>query len=135
MSHYYHQQLKDNFILKKRMKEVYDAIPQMNELENRVRTLSVQHAASRLKVQTDSIDLEALLLQHGYPADYLKPVYECADCKDTGYIDGRKCHCFEKLIVQYLYSQSNLKDVLEHENFSHFKRIELRLCVIMPCKK
>lgn len=24
MSHYYHQQLKDNFILKKRMKEVYD---------------------------------------------------------------------------------------------------------------
>lgn len=59
-------------------------------------------------------------MQHGYPADYLKPVYECADCKDTGYIDGRKCHCFEKLIVQYLYSQSNLKDVLEHENFSHF---------------
>lgn len=113
------------------MKEVYDAIPQMNELENRIRTLSVQHAASRLKGQTDSIDLdaeidkitkqkEALLLQHGYPADYLKPVYECADCKDTGYIDGRKCHCFEKLIVQYLYSQSNLKDVLEHENFSHF---------------
>ena len=100
MSHYYHQQLKDNFILKKRMKEVYDAIPQMNELENRIRTLSVQHAASRLKGQTDSIDLdaeidkitkqkEALLLQHGYPADYLKPVYECADCKDTGYIDGR----------------------------------------------
>ena len=131
MSHYYHQQLKDNFILKMRMKEVYDAIPQMNELENRIRTLSVQHAASRLKGQTNSIDLdaeidkitkqkEALLLQHGYPADYLKPVYECADCKDTGYIDGRKCHCFEKLIVQYLYSQSNLKDVLEHENFSHF---------------
>ena len=45
MSHYYHQQLKDNFILKKRMKEVYDAIPQMNELENRIRTLSLQHAA------------------------------------------------------------------------------------------
>ena len=59
MSHYYHQQLKDNFILKKRMKEVYDAIPQMNELENRIRTLSVQHAASRLKGQTDSIDLDA----------------------------------------------------------------------------
>ena len=41
------------------MKEVYDAIPQMNELENRIRTLSVQHAASRLKGQTDSIDLDA----------------------------------------------------------------------------
>ena len=33
MSHYYHQQLKDNFILKKRMKEVYDAIPQMKRME------------------------------------------------------------------------------------------------------
>ena len=57
MSHYYHQQLKDNFILKKRMKEVYDAIPQMNELENRNRTLSEQRAASRKKGQTASNDL------------------------------------------------------------------------------
>ena len=61
---------------------------------------------------------EALLLQHGYPADYLKPVYECADCKDTGYIGTHKCHCFKKAIVDYLYTQSNLKDILDKENFS-----------------
>lgn len=131
MSHYYNRQLKNNFIMKKRTKEVYEAIPELSKLEEQVRKLSMEHAASRLKGVSCAFDLTSeidkitqkkteLLLQHGYPADYLKPVYECEDCQDTGYIDGTKCHCFEKLIVQYLYSQSNLKDVLEHENFSHF---------------
>ena len=29
-----------------------------------------------------------------------------------------KCHCFKKAIVDYLYTQSNLKDILDKENFS-----------------
>jgi len=32
---------------------------------------------------------------------YLEPVYDCPDCKDTGYIDSedglrKKCHCFHQ---------------------------------------
>lgn len=131
MSKYYDKQLKTNRIMERRLQEVRDAIPDMLSLDRQIRLLSYQHAADRLAGGSDSLELSAeiqkitdkkkeLLTAHGFPADYLKPVYECEDCQDTGYIDGAKCHCFEKEIVRFLYSQSNLQDILEHENFSHF---------------
>lgn len=62
----------------------------------------------------------ALLKSAGFPADYLEPVYECPDCKDTGYIKGQKCHCFKKAVSRLLYSQSNLSGILSLENFDTF---------------
>ena len=131
MSKYYDKQLKTNHIMERRLQEVRDAIPEMLSLDKQIRMLSYQHASDRLAGGRNSVELSAeikkitekkaeLLTAHGFPADYLKPVYECADCQDTGYINGTKCHCFEKEIVRFLYSQSNLQDILEHENFSHF---------------
>ena len=125
MLKYYDRQLKTKHIMEKRSQEVQNAIPEIRQL------LSYQHARARLTKGDDAMDLageiqkitdkkNSLLAEHGFPADYLKPVYECEDCQDTGYINGVKCHCFEKEIVRFLYSQSNLQDVLEHENFSHF---------------
>lgn len=131
MSKYYDRQLKTNHIMESRLREVKDAIPEIETLNQKIRLLSYKHASSRLKNSNESLDLaeeiqritdekNRLLIRHGFSIDYLKPVYECEDCQDTGYIDGVKCHCFEKEIVRFLYSQSNLQDVLEHENFSHF---------------
>ena len=38
-----------------------------------------------------------LLVQNGYPSDYLDVHYTCPRCRDTGYYDGRFCDCFKKL--------------------------------------
>ena len=46
--------------------------------------------------------------------------YRCPDCQDTGYIGRQKCHCFRQAEIDLLYHQSNLRQVLERENFSHF---------------
>ena len=62
--------------------------------------------------------LRAALVQNGLPEDYLQPVYRCAICKDTGYVDGKKCHCFQKAAIDYLYTQSNLQEILDRENFN-----------------
>ena len=56
----------------------------------------------------------------GYPKDYLAPTYTCADCKDTGYIGNERCHCFKQAAIDLVYTQSNLKSVLEKENFPLF---------------
>lgn len=131
MAGYYDKQLRSNHIMEKRQQEVREAIPEIQELDKQIRLLSYKHASARLEGETDSLNLteeiqkirdqkDHLLTEHGFAADYLKPVYECTDCQDTGYIDGVKCHCFEREIVRFLYSQSNLQDVLEHENFSQF---------------
>ena len=58
-----------------------------------------------------------LLTDAGLPADYLEPVYECPDCKDTGYVDGQKCHCFRQAMITLLYEQSNIHEMLRTENF------------------
>lgn len=131
MAGYYDKQLRSNHIMEKRQQEVREAIPEIQELDQQIRLLSYKHASARLEGETDSLDLteeiqkirdqkDHLLTEHGFAADYLKPVYECTNCQDTGYIDGVKCHCFEREIVRFLYSQSNLQDILEHENFSQF---------------
>ena len=67
-----------------------------------------------------TLQKKALLTSNGYPEDYLEPIYQCSDCHDTGYIGNQKCHCFQKAIIQLLYTQSNLQEILEKENFDTF---------------
>lgn len=132
-SKYNETQLKNNRLLLRRHEEVRKAIPEFEELERLVAELSVNAAkaafdgskteAEKLKNDIDLISKKkaALLIQNGFPENYLQPVYECPDCRDTGYIGDKKCHCFQKRIVEFLYEQSNLQDILEKENFSHFR--------------
>lgn len=132
MSKYYDKQLKTKHISESRYQEVLSAIPAIRDLDDSIRQMSLSYAKASLtqgrqaenfreKINSVTQEKERLLTSHGFPVNYLKPVYECPDCKDTGYIDGNKCHCFEKEIVNFLYSQSNLQEVLERENFSFFQ--------------
>ncbi len=134
---YYEElQLKNHRLNLDRQMEVREKIPEIAELDNTISELSMNAArfsldgsdAERKRLQANikaiSGKKRALLKQNGYPADYLDPVYECPDCHDTGYDGTGKCHCFKKRIVDYLYQQSNIREMLETQNFSHF-RVEL----------
>lgn len=134
MSKYYERQLRTKHIAQQREEEVRTAIPAFASLDQHIHQLSVDYARQRLtksgnnaeagalqeQIHAVTREKEALLASHGFPPDYLQPVYTCPDCEDTGYIGDRKCHCFERAIVDYLYSQSNLQDILDRENFDHF---------------
>lgn len=131
MSKYYDRQLLSRHIAEERLREVTASIPELSSLNDKIREISLEHARRTLageqgthnpaeQIEEITKRKEALLISHHYPADYLKPVYHCQECRDTGYVDGKRCRCLEKEIVDYLYSQSNLKDILENENFSHF---------------
>ena len=131
-SDYDKSQLKNNRIHLMRQKEIREKIPAYRRLEDQMRETSVLAARAALegshesmrelteKTEQISREKKELLAQYGYPENYLDPVYTCPDCHDTGYIGDRKCHCFQKRIVEYLYEQSNLKEILDIENFSHF---------------
>ncbi|HIT89945.1 MAG TPA: ATP-binding protein [Candidatus Merdenecus merdavium] len=118
--------------LDRRIQELYGKYKEFQEIDEEISSLSV--ACGRKLIEGD---LEAnknlkhdianltkkrtnLLLQLGYPEDYLELHYDCNDCKDTGYIDHKKCHCFKKATLDLLYTQSNIKSILETENFSTF---------------
>lgn len=129
---YEQKQIRNREITEERRKTVYQQIPEMETLHNSISQLSVRQARKLLSGDTNALaDLKKqlqtlldkkaeLLVSAGFPADYLEPVYECADCKDTGYIGNEKCHCFQKAIVDLLYTQSNLKNILKKENFDTF---------------
>jgi len=100
------------------------------ELSDAIASLSIEHAKKMIMKQTDSMDdlksvinnlisqKKALLVNASLPEDYLDPIYDCKDCKDTGYINGQKCHCFRQISASMLYSRSNINDHLKEVGFS-----------------
>lgn len=125
-------------LLDARQSEIEAKLPEYTDLQAQIIENSLQYvrmslfagageedhdtalASLREKNNALSKQKEALLLQHGYPADYLTPVYVCPDCKDTGSIGDERCHCFKQAVVDLLYAQSNLSSVTTKENFSTF---------------
>lgn len=129
---YTKRQNNARYELEQRYEEIINQIPSIKNLDASISDLSVRAASLALEGDDSSLQSlkqriseiqrqkEILLTSNGYPADYLDKTFVCEDCQDTGYIGREKCHCFKKAIVDYLYVQSNIQDVLEVENFSHF---------------
>ena len=108
---YYEQTRLDNQIkTKERRTEIYSKIPQISKIEEEVRTLGMevgrimlsknqnrQEAVSIIKnkIKDRLAEKESLLMNSGYPADYMEDIYSCQRCKDTGILDdGGHCSCF-----------------------------------------
>ena len=129
---YEQKQLHSRNILDKHYETAYAKLPELKKVHQSMSELSVkqarkllegdENALQELKTQMKKLSDQAkdLLVSGGFPANYLEPAYECKDCKDTGYIDNKKCHCFQKAVIDMLYTQSNLKHILQEENFDTF---------------
>lgn len=132
MRGYEARQLKNKYKQSERLEKLYALEPRIKEIDDSISTYSIacakklidgDHTAlAKLRQDIASFkkEKEQLLLSQGYPADYLSPIYTCPDCKDTGYMDGEKCHCLKQAIIDTIYTQSNVKNILERENFSVF---------------
>lgn len=132
MREYDNRQLKDKHELDRRRSEAFQAIPELKKLEDEMISLSVRIGRMAIRgdntvadeLKSKTLDIKAaqieLLISNGFPADYLELHYQCEKCKDSGYIGNEKCSCFKQAIADLLYSGSNIRSILEHENFSRF---------------
>lgn len=132
MRDYQRQQARNRQDLARRTEEIYTRFPEFSRIDGQIaaastacaRKLLSDEAASADELRTQIAGLSRrkaqLLEEAGYPADYLLPRYRCSDCQDTGYIGTRKCHCFRQAIIDLLYMQSNLREIVKTENFSTF---------------
>ena len=77
-------------------------------------------AAASPAAMSPEAQKRSLLSRHGFPEDYLDPVWQCPDCRDTGFVGQKQCHCFRQAVVNLFYTQSGLADVLQRENFETF---------------
>ena len=112
-------------------REISARIPRITEINREIGSASIRKARELLSGQADDWDLKTvihelseerrrLLTDYGYPADYLELHYDCEKCRDTGFIDGKKCSCFKQAAIELLYEQSKLSDILSRENFDTF---------------
>ena len=130
MKEYEEKQLASRHALDDRINHVNRLLPEYQEITSRISSLSIQQAAKLLdgddmalnelktSIQMLRAKKKQLLLDAGFPEDYLEQKYECIDCKDTGYIGLEKCHCFKQRSISLLYQQSFIADMLEENNFS-----------------
>lgn len=126
------RQLHNQHTLESRIQDAYEKLPELKEIDDAIASCSVAQARrlldgdkaalSSLRKQLDTYRIKKadLLQKHGFPADYLQPIYSCPDCKDTGYIGFKPCHCFKQAAIDLVYTQSNLKEILQKENFDTF---------------
>ncbi len=129
---YNQRQFQNKYQQDKRVKEIYRHLPQIRQIDDAISTQAVacgkrlldgdHKAMVVLKRHLEDLrEQKTVLLEaNGYSPDYMELRYHCPDCQDTGYINGKKCRCFKREEISLLYAQSNIKEVLERENFSAF---------------
>lgn len=129
---YNQTQLKNQRIWDERIKQIYAQHPSFDEIDRKIASLSVEQGKklingeiemlNHLKEQIENLSRQRITLLEslGYPKNYLDPIYTCTDCKDSGYINNKKCHCFQRAAIDMLYTSSNLKEVLKVENFNQY---------------
>jgi len=125
-------QLQNRHLLEEHKEEVYDLIPEYKDIDSLIAQISLEHgkryisgdenALSEMREELTRLTgrKNQLLDEYGFPLDYLSLAHKCEICKDTGYVNGKKCYCLQQAIISMLYTQSNLKSVLEKENFDNF---------------
>lgn len=131
MKTYEEKQLVARQELDAKIAYVNKTIPEYRALCEKISSYSVEQAFLMLDKDTHSLEeyknnlallrkeKENLLENAGLGADYLEPHFTCPDCKDTGYIGLEKCHCFKQQIINLLYQQSNIHEMLKETNFSN----------------
>ena len=126
------KQIKNQHMVDDRMKEVYGKDHRLKSIDDKISSCSLSQARkllngditalSTLRSQLTDFRQQRLdiLKELGYSEQYFEPSYECADCKDTGYIGNERCHCFKQRAIDLVYTQSNIRSILKNENFETF---------------
>lgn len=132
MRQYSKKQLASRHTMEEHRREAYEQIPALTEIDRQVSSDSLAYArrlldgssadTSGLKERLKQYALERsrLLKENGFPADYMEMQYACPDCQDTGYVNGKKCHCFRQAAIDLFYTQSGIREILNVENFHTF---------------
>lgn len=132
MHEYEKMRVENTRILNARKQQLYLREPSLLQIENELSCIGIGISKLILNGAKES-DLHALqsenknllrkreniLLKLNLPENYLS-VYNCYDCKDTGYVENNRCKCFTQKLIEKYYDMSNLKNIVRKENFDTF---------------
>ena len=118
-----------------RKAELHEKLPQVAEIDRALATTGLrimrealngreglQERVRRLE-EGNNLLLEAraeILRASGYPEDYSDVHYECNECMDTGFINGKMCKCLRTALNYAGYESSGVLKLIEKQNFATF---------------
>ena len=113
MKYYEVLRLQEEEEAEERRKEVFEAVPRIREIEDRINAQGAEiskiiisdrvdrkAAMEELKSKMDALNTEKafLLTDNGFELDYMDVHYSCPKCKDTGMLEtGERCQCFGEI--------------------------------------
>ena len=126
------QNVAEHFV---RQDRIYSRIPEIRRIDERLRSqmselvgLTIKRqgniAVAVARLEKESLALQArraeLLCEYGYPADYLDDIYNCKECKDTGFIGSKMCRCLHEAYNRALTSELSTLLKTSDECFENF---------------
>lgn len=61
-----------------------------------------------------------LLEKNGFAKNYVDDIYSCEICRDTGFVEGKRCVCLKNLISKHIGANSNLTEFMRGQTFDKF---------------
>ncbi|MCR4615438.1 MAG: ATP-binding protein [Clostridiales bacterium] len=122
-------------IQRQNREEVLKKLPRIGELERELagtgaEIVKIIAAGGNVKKSIDKLSKENLKVQEerknllvsgGYPEDYLEVKYTCPKCKDTGFVEGRRCDCYREILRALAYKELCGNAPLDKSGFDNFK--------------
>lgn len=116
--------------------KLYEQNPRFEEIDKAISTLSINASKNlinssnfeylnNLREEIEALKKEKkdLLISVTNDENYLKPIYDCKLCEDTGYItedyNTKMCTCLKQQLFNLEYNKSNISN-LENHKFENF---------------
>ena len=129
------RRMNQQLALSARLEEIREKTPEVIVVRRKLAMTSAEVSKLILQKSTDiaagiarieevNLDLQArekkLLQEGGYPEDYLEMRYDCPLCKDTGFVDGRRCRCLQEEMQRLAVEDLNRSSPLQASRFEDF---------------
>ena len=128
----------------RRLSAAYARVPEIQQIDMRMRAqmaelvrLTLTHRQDLVQrieeLKKENLDLQVrraeLLVEQGWPVDFLDEICSCPKCRDTGIDNGAPCECLHKLYNQELTKELG---VLLRSGDESFERFDLNLYSAEP---
>ena len=123
----------------RRLSLAYARVPEIRRIDDRMRAQMAELVRLTLsrrpdlkermeELKNENLDLQVrrseLLVEQGWPVEFLDEIVSCPRCRDTGMVDGAPCECLHKLYNQELTKELG---VLLQNGDESFERFDLSL--------
>ncbi len=116
-----------------RINELYGAVPEIKEIDDELSSGSISAGIMALRGNPTDLNLlrrkndkliekkKKLIVNAGFPENYLDDIYFCPRCKDTGKTETGRCECYDKTVINEFFLDSDRRELLNKEQFNSIR--------------